>query len=144
MAGALRISDGARAARSPTALGDVLPAGIRKATVLLHYDLVDWLGLSFRYGFFNDQEGGRTGVDQQLQSWTFAPIVHLTRLIPDLRPTGATYARSRHAIDWVDLKIEYRINRSNESVFSDAKPGEDILEADQLSHQVQLQLIANF
>jgi hypothetical protein len=112
--------------------------------VLLHYDLMHWLGLSFRYGFFDDQEGGRTGVDQQLQSWTFAPIVHLTRLIPDLRPTGATYARSRHAIDWVDLKIEYRINRSNESVFSDAKPGEDILEADQLSHQVQLQLIANF
>jgi hypothetical protein len=112
--------------------------------VLLHYDLVRWLGLSFRYGFFDDRDGGRTGVDQQLQSWTFAPIVHLSRLIPTLRPTGATYARSRHAIDWVDLKIEYRLNRSNEPVFSDAEPGEDIVEADKISHQVQLQLVANF
>jgi hypothetical protein len=126
---------------APAAVQDVTWWGMY---VLLHYDLVHWLGLSFRYGFFDDKDGGRTGVDQQLQSWTFTPVVHLSRLIPHLRPTGATYTRSRHVIDWVDVKIEYRLNRSNASVFSDAEPGENILEADEISHQVQLQLVANF
>jgi hypothetical protein len=112
--------------------------------VLLHYDICNWLGLSFRYGFFDDEDGGRTGVTQILQSWTFAPIIHLTRLIPSLRPTGVAYARTRHLVDWIDLKIEYRLNHSNEPVFSDAEPAVDILTADQTSHQVQLQLVVNF
>jgi hypothetical protein len=112
--------------------------------VLTHYDFYSWFGFSFRYGFFDDMDGGRTGVTQVLQSWTFAPIFHLSRLIPNLHPTGAAYARTRHPIDWVDLKIEYRLNRSDEPVFSDAEPGEDILSADKVSHQVQVQLIANF
>lgn len=112
--------------------------------LLAHYDALDWLGLSFRYGLFDDRDGGRTGVKQVLQSWTFTPIIHLSRLIPKLRPTGAVYARTRHPIDWVDLKIEYRLNHSNRPVFSDAKPGEDILEADKTGHQVELQLVVNF
>jgi len=112
--------------------------------VLAHYDLVEWLGFSFRYGYFDDQDGGRTGVKQVLQSWTFVPILHLSRLIPDLAPTGAVYPRTRHPIDWVDLKFEYRLNHSNRPVFSDAKPGEDILSADKTSHQVQLQVVVNF
>jgi hypothetical protein len=112
--------------------------------VLLHYDVYRWLGLSFRYGLFDDMDGGRTGVAQTLQSWTFVPIIHLSRLIPTLRPSGATYARTRHLIDWVDVKIEYRLNRSNEPVFSDAEPAVDILTADQTSHQVQVQLVVNF
>ena len=91
--------------------------------VLLHYDICHWLGLSFRYGFFDDEDGGRTGVAQILQSWTFVPIIHLARLIPSLRPTGVTYVRTRHMVDWIDLKIEYRLNHSNEPVFSDAEPG---------------------
>ena len=112
--------------------------------VLAHYDVVEWLGFSFRYGYFDDQDGGRTGVKQVLQSWTFVPILHLSRLIPDLAPTGAVYPRTRHPIDWVDLKFEYRLNHSNRPVFSDAKPGEDILSADKTSHQVQLQVVVNF
>jgi len=112
--------------------------------VLAHYDVVAWLGFSFRYGYFDDQDGGRTGVKQVLQSWTFVPILHLSRLIPDLVPTGAVYPRTRHPIDWVDLKFEYRLNHSNRPVFSDAKPGEDILSADKTSHQVQLQVVVNF
>lgn len=112
--------------------------------LLTHYDAFDWLGLSFRYGLFDDMDGGRTGVKQVLQSWTFAPIFHLSRLIPELRPTGAAYARTRHPIDWVDLKIEYRLNHSNRPVFSNAAPGEDILEADKTGHQVELQLVVNF
>ena len=112
--------------------------------VLLHYDVCEWLGLSFRYGYFDDMDGGRTGVAQVLQSWTLVPIVHLSRLIPNLRPTGASYTRSRHPIDWVDLKLEYRLNHSNRPVFSAAEPGTDILEADKTSHQVQLQLVVNF
>ncbi len=112
--------------------------------LLTHYDALDWLGLSFRWGLFDDMDGGRTGVKQVLQSWTFAPIVHLSRLIPELRPTGAAYARTRHPIDWVDLKIEYRLNHSNRPVFSEKGPGEDILEANKTSHQVELQLVVNF
>jgi hypothetical protein len=125
------------------------PAGVRDvhwwgAYLLAHYDLYEWLGLSFRYGFFDDQDGGRTGVKQVLQSWTFVPILHLSRLIPELAPTGATFTRTRHPIDWVDLKVEYRLNHSNKPVFSDAKPGVAILEGDETSHQVQLQVVVNF
>ena len=81
---------------------------------------------------------------QVLQSWTFVPILHLSRLIPNLAPTGAAFVRTRHPIDWVDLKFEYWLNRSNKPVFSDAKPAVDILEADKTSHQVQLQVVVNF
>ena len=112
--------------------------------LLTHYDISNWLGFSFRYGLFDDMDGGRTGVKQVLQSWTFAPILHLSRLIPELRPTGAVYARTRHPIDWVDLKIEYRLNHSNKPVFSDQEPGVAILEANKTSHQVELQLVVNF
>jgi hypothetical protein len=112
--------------------------------LLAHYDVAEWLGFSFRYGVFDDMDGGRTGVKQVLQSWTFVPILHLSRLIPELAPTGATFTRTRHPIDWVDVKLEYQLNHSNRPVFSDAKPGVDILEADQTSHQVQLQLVVNF
>ena len=74
----------------------------------------------------------------------FSPIIHLSRLIPDLRPTGATYTRTRHPIDWVDLKLEYRLNHSSEAVFSDARPGATIVSADDMSHQFQLQLVVNY
>jgi hypothetical protein len=111
---------------------------------LVYYEFYRWLGFAFRYGFFDDMDGGRTGVAQQLQSWTFVPILHLSRLIPNLRPTGATYARTRVPIDWVNLKLEYRLNHSDRPVFSDAEPGVAILEADKTSHQVQLQLVVNF
>jgi hypothetical protein len=112
--------------------------------VLAHYDIYDWLGVSLRYGFFHDDEGARTGVEQRLQSFTFAPVLHLSRLIPNLRPTGATYARTRHPIHWVDVKLEYRLNTSNQNVFSDLPPGRPITGAEDLSHQWQLQLIVNY
>jgi hypothetical protein len=111
---------------------------------LAHYDVVDWLGLTFRYGYFRDDDGARTGVAQTLQSWTVAPVFHLSRLIPGLRPLGVTYPRTRHALDWVDLKLEYRLNRSSQPVFSDARPGVDILGADRTSHQLQLQFVVNY
>ena len=112
--------------------------------VLTYYEFVPWFGFTFRYGFFDDMDGGRTGVAQQLQSWTFVPTVHLSRLIPNLRPTGTTYARTQQPVDWVNLKLEYRLNHSNKAVFSDAEPAQDILEADKTSHQVQLQFVINF
>jgi hypothetical protein len=112
--------------------------------VLTHYDVNDWMGLTFRYGWFDDMDGARTGTEQILQSFTFAPIVHLSRLIPNLKPTGVTYARTRHFIDWLDMKVEYRLNHSNRNVFSDAKPGVAILEGDDISHQFQLQFVVNF
>lgn len=112
--------------------------------LLAHYDLRDWLGLSFRYGFFRDEDGARTGVEQTLQSWTVAPVLHLSRLVPGLRPAGVAYPRSRHSLDWVDLKLEYRLNHSSRPVFSDRRPGVDILDADRTSHQLQLQFVVNY
>lgn len=111
---------------------------------LAHYDLQDWLGLSFRYGYFKDGDGARTGVQQVLQSWTITPILHLSRLVPDLRPVGVTYARTRHPLDWVDVRFEYRLNHSNKPVFSDAAPGINIFQADRTSHQVTVQFVVNY
>jgi hypothetical protein len=111
---------------------------------LAHYDFLDWLGLTLRYGFFRDEDGARTGVEQTLQSWSVVPVVHLSRLIPGLRPLGVTYPRTRHPLDWVDLKLEYRLNHSSAPVFSSAGPGVDIRTADHASHQVQLQFVVNY
>jgi hypothetical protein len=111
---------------------------------LVHYDFRSWLGLSLRYGFFNDYQGARTGVQQILQSFTIAPILHLSRLIPDLRPLGVTYARTRHPLDWVDVRLEYRLNHSNQPVFSSAKPGVPITDADHTGHEVTLQFVVNY
>ena len=111
---------------------------------LAHYDVTNWLGLSFRYGFFNDFDGARTGVEQVLQSWTITPILHLSRLVPDLRPVGVTYARTRHPLDWVDIRFEYRLNASNKPVFSDAAPGVNITRAERTSHEVTLQFVVNY
>jgi len=47
---------------------------------LAHYDIYDWLWLTFRYGFLRDEDAARTGVEQSLQSFTVAPILHLSRL----------------------------------------------------------------
>jgi hypothetical protein len=111
---------------------------------LAHYDVVEWLGLSFRYGYFDDKQGARTGVEQVLQSWTITPILHLSRLVPDLRPVGVTYARTRHPLDWVDVRFEYRLNTSNKPVFSDARPGVNITTADKTSHQFTVQFVVNY
>src|SRR2546422_254055 len=107
------------------------------------YHLTRWLGLSFRYGFFDDKDGARTGVAQTLQSFTIAPIVHLSRLIPDLRPLGVTYARTRHPLDWVDVRLEYRLDHSNKSVFSDAEPGVPISGADRDRHHVAMEVVGD-
>ncbi len=111
---------------------------------LAHYDVTEWLGLSFRYGYFDDKNGARTGVEQVLQSWTIAPVLHLSRLVRDLRPLGVTYARTRHPLDWVDLRFEYRLNTSNKHVFSDAVPGVNITSADRTGHQFTLQFVVNY
>ncbi|MGH7392181.1 MAG: outer membrane beta-barrel protein [Candidatus Rokuibacteriota bacterium] len=111
---------------------------------LAHYEIYDWLGLTFRYGFFRDEDAARTGVEQSLQSFTIAPVVHLSRLIPDLRPLGVTYPRTAHPLNWVDLKLEYRANNSNRSVFSDAPPNTAITDAETWSHQLQLQFVVNY
>jgi hypothetical protein len=111
---------------------------------LAHYDIFDWFGVSVRYGYFNDLDGARTGVEQVLQSWTFTPILHLSRLVPDLRPPGLAYARTRHPLDWVDVRLEYRINTSNKHVFSDVTPGVNITSADRTAHQLTLQFVVNY
>ena len=111
---------------------------------LAHYDIAPWLGVSFRYGAFRDVDGARTGVVQTLQSFTFASIFHLSELVPDLRPLGVTYARTRHHLDWVDLRLEYRLGHSNRPVFADVEPGIPITEASNTGHVVTAQLVVNY
>lgn len=108
-----------------------------------HYDVGDWLGVSARYDVLDDVDGGRTGVAQTLQSFTVGPVLHLSRLSSELGATGVAYARTRHPIDWVDLRLEYRLNRSDRPVFSDADPGTAIVTADGTSHELVVQLVVN-
>jgi hypothetical protein len=77
---------------------------------LAHYDFYDWLGLTFRYGFFRDEDAARTGVEQSLQSFTIAPVLHLSRLVPGLRPLGVAYPRTSHP-----LPLSYTQLRSHET-----------------------------
>ena len=121
-----------------------LDTGWKGLYVLGHHDVLEALGLTLRYGWLDDEDGGRTGMAQKLSSWTLTPVVHLSRVVPGLRSTGAAYARTRHPIDALDLKLEYRLNRSDRTVFSAAEPGTDITDAGKTSHQVQLQLAWNF
>jgi hypothetical protein len=109
-----------------------------------YYEPVNWLGIVARYGFFNDIDGSRTGVEQVLQSITVAPIFHLSRLVPDLKPTGAFFTRSLVPIDWVNVKLEYRFNYSDREAFSNKAPNDAILDGSHSSHQVQLQVNVNF
>jgi putative OmpL-like beta-barrel porin-2 len=111
---------------------------------VIHQDLTGWAGLSLRYGVFKDADGARTGVAQVLQSFTVAPIVHLSRLVAGLQPLGVTYSRTRHAVDWVDLRLEYRFAHSNQPVFSDQPPAVPITTAANASHQVTLQIVFNY
>jgi hypothetical protein len=112
--------------------------------VLAYYEIEKWLGLATRYGYFNDYDASRTGVRQELHSLTIAPVFHLSRLIPDLKPTGAFFTRSLVGIDWVNVKLEYRFNYSTRNAFSDSKPNSAILDGSDTSHQVQLQVNVNF
>jgi hypothetical protein len=113
--------------------------------LLGHYDFVKWLGLTFRYGVFDDFDRGRTGVHQTLHSFTLTPVLHLSALIPDLRPMGVTVPRTRHPFHWVDLKLEYRLNVSDRDVFGEAQPGHSLHNrASDTSHQIQLQAVVNF
>jgi putative OmpL-like beta-barrel porin-2 len=112
--------------------------------VIGYYELAKWLGLTGRYGYFNDVDASRTGVEQELHSLTIAPIFHLSRIIPDLKPTGVFFTRSQVPIDWVNVKLEYRLNYSTRGAFSDSKPGTAILHGSDTSHQVQLQVNVNF
>ena len=111
---------------------------------LAHWDATGWLGLSLRYSLFYDPDGARTGVAQTLQSFTVAPIVHLSRLVPELRPLGVAYARTRHPVDWVDVRLEYRLGHSDQPVFSDSPPATPIVNASRTGHVVTLQFVVNY
>jgi hypothetical protein len=113
--------------------------------VLGHYDFVNWAGVTFRYGFFDDRDRGRTGISQTLQSFTITPVIHLSALIPNLRPVGVTVPRSRLPYHWVDLKLEYRFNLSSRHAFGELLPNRSLAnDASDTSHQIQVQAVVNF
>jgi hypothetical protein len=131
---------------APFAAGAVADRDARwlGAYALGHYDLAPWLGVTVRYGVFDDGDGARTGVEQVLQSVTVAPVLHLSRLVPGAPPLGVAYPRTMHPLDWADLRLEYRLNRSGAAVFSEAAPGTPVAAAATTAHQLTLQSVVNF
>ena len=111
--------------------------------IMAHQEVGRALGLTARYGYLHDQDAWRTGVDQRLQSITLVSTIHLSALAGK-GPLAVTYPRTQIRIHEVDLKIEYRYNRSNMPVFSDAVPPLVDLDPRKHSHQVQMQAAINF
>lgn len=104
------------------------------------YDFTDLLGLTLRYGYFNDMDGGRTGFDQVLQSFTLAPTIHLSNLIPGLGVAGYT-PRANLPIPYVDLRLEYRVEWSNRDIFF---TNDNLSNFANINHIFTMQLIGMF
>jgi hypothetical protein len=111
--------------------------------LMAHQEVNRWLGLTARYGYLNDQDAWRTGVEQKLQSITLVGTVHLSALAGKA-PLTVTYPRTQVRIHDVDMKIEYRYNWSNQTVFSDAPSPLADTDPQKSSHQVQIQFAVNF
>lgn len=113
------------------------------ASLMAHQEVGRWLGLTARFGHLEDKDGYRTGVTQKLQSITLVSTIHLSALA-GRAPLAVTYPRTQVRIHEVDLKMEYRYNKSNRPVFSDAVPPIADLDPQNHSHQVQIQAAINF
>ena len=113
------------------------------AMLMAHHEMNRWLGLTARYGYLDDQDAWRTGVEQKLQSITLVGTIHLSALAGKA-PLLVTYPRTQVRIHDVDMKVEYRYNRSNQPVFSDADPPLADTDPKKSSHQVQVQFAVNF
>jgi hypothetical protein len=111
--------------------------------VMAHQEVNRWLGLTARYGYLDDQDAWRTGVEQKLQSLTLVSTIHLSALA-GRAPLAVTYPRTQVRVHEVDIKIEYRYNRSNQPVFSDAAPPLADTDPKKSSHQIQFQAAINF
>jgi len=111
--------------------------------VMAHQEMNRWFALTGRYGYLDDQNAWRTGVEQKLQSITLVGTVHLSALAGKA-PLLVTYPRTQVRIHDVDLKMEYRYNKSNVTVFSDAPSPLAPTDAKTSSQQVQLQFAVNF
>jgi Putative beta-barrel porin-2, OmpL-like. bbp2 len=111
--------------------------------VMAHQEVGRSLGLTARYGYLHDQHAWRTGVAQGLQSLTLTSTLHLSALAGKA-PLAVAYPRTQVRIHEVDLKIEYRYNRSNQPVFADAVAPLGDEDPKKSSHQVQLQAAINF
>lgn len=111
--------------------------------IMAHQEVGRSLGLTARYGYLHDRDAWRTGIAQRLQSITLVSTIHLSALAGKA-PLAVTYPRTQIRIHEVDLKIEYRYNRSNMPVFSDAVPPFVDLEPRRHSHQLQMQAAINF
>ena len=111
--------------------------------VMAHHELNRWFALTGRYGFLRDHDAWRTGIEQKLQSFTVVGTIHLSALAGKA-PLAVTYPRTQIRIHDVDLKIEYRHNRSNQPVFSEAYPPLADPDPSKSSHQLQMQVAINF
>ena len=111
--------------------------------VMAHHEVNRWLGLTGRLGYLDDQDAWRTGVQQKLSSITLVGTVHLSALAGKA-PLLVTYPRTQVRIHDVDMKIEYRYNRSNVPVFSDAVSPLADTDPKKSSQQVQVQFAINF
>jgi hypothetical protein len=109
-------------------------------------------GFDPAFGCPGPLEGGPAGIcTERFGTEELATEVSLHRFnitagapVPDLRPRGVTYARTRQPIDWVDLRLEYRFNHSNQPVFSDVAPGIPITTAGKDAHTLTAQFVVNY
>jgi hypothetical protein len=111
--------------------------------IMAHQEVGRSLGLTARYGYLHDRSAWRTGIAQRLQSITLVSTIHLSALAGKA-PLAVTYPRTQIRIHEMDLKIEYRYNRSNQPLFSDEVPPLADVDPRKHSHQVQLQAAINF
>ena len=82
-----------------------------------HWELSRTSALTLRYDYLDDQDAWRTGIEQKLNAATVVYTFHLSALAGKA-PLAVTYPRTQVRIHDVDLKMEYRYNWSNKTVFA--------------------------
>ena len=113
------------------------------ASIMGHWELGRASALTVRYDYLDDQDAWRTGVEQKLNAATFVYTVHLSALAGKA-PLAVTYPRTQVRDHDVDLKVEYRYNWSDKTVFADTAPPFADADAKKNSHQIQIQAAINF
>lgn len=83
--------------------------------VTLFYRVHRNAGVTFRYDYFEDPDGARTGVGQVLRSVTIAPMIFFRHAVAGI---FSTIPRTRFALPAVALRLGIRFDRSTAPFFA--------------------------